>query len=230
METVDRGTQSKPWYQKPGPVGAFIALVLAVIVVIGIIVTHNNVVNEGNQKQQELNRYYKETENVLSDCEVKTKSAIGVTQGQTKALDAVISEAVRGRYTAPSNAVPGTNGALFSAIREAYPDTSGLSKSFENVQIIINGCRTNFKDSQSELQGAVERFNKWRTGSWTVRTFGGGNYPNDELVVKTENGRLTGDEALEQMGELVVLTETRKERETGNLEVETPFQEEGSGN
>lgn len=203
---------------------AFVGVGVILLAVLFYVVQHNSVVNAGNKKQQSLITRYNETTNVLSDCIVKTKAAVGVANAQTGALDEVISDAVKGRYTAGSTAKPGSSNALFSALREAYPDTSGLSETFQNVQIIINGCRSDFRDSQAELQKAVARFNEWRTGSFTTRTFGGGDYPNDELAIKVSGKVVTGQEALTQMRELVVVEEAQQGRDTGEIEAENPFE------
>jgi hypothetical protein len=199
---------------------------LATLVVLGLVyfIIQNGVTNAGNTKQQELIALYNNTTNVLSDCEVKTKSAAGVATANEAALNKVITDAVRGRYTAGSTAQPGSGkNALFNAIAENYPDTSGLSKTFENVQIIINGCRSDFRDSQTILQAAVAQFVQWKTGSFTVRTFGGSNYPNNELAIKKEGKVVTGNEALTQMRELVVVAEAQEGRDTGKITNESPF-------
>lgn len=201
---------------------AVLGVVIVFFVMLYLIVS-NGVTNDGNKKQEDLIAFYNETTNVLSDCLVKTKSAVGVAGAQTDALDRVITNAVKGRYTEGSTAQPGNSNALFSALSEAYPDTSGLSRTFENVQIIITGCRTNFRDSQSELQKAVTRFNQWRKGSFTVRTFGGGNYPNDDLAIRVDRRMITGQEALNQMRTLVVVSDAQTGRDSGVIRNDDPF-------
>ncbi len=200
-----------------------IAIAVVLVLVIGVLVIKNGVTNKGNEKQQSLIATYNKTTNVLSDCLVKTKSAVGVAQATKGALNEVITEAVRGRYTAGSTAHPGSGNALFSAIAENYPDTSRLAKVFENVQIIINGCRTEFREEQSALQAEVTRFVSWKTGSFTVRTFGGKNYPNNELAIKKDGKFIRGAEALTQMRELVVVSEAQSGRDTGKIENANPF-------
>lgn len=198
--------------------------VLVVLALIFLFVQKNSVTNAGNRKQQQLIAYYNETENVLSDCLFKTKQSIGATGAQTSALDKVLTDAVKGRYEAGSSAKPGSGNPLFSAILEAYPETAGLSKTFQDVLVTINGCRTDFKNSQSVLQTAVARFNEWREGSFMVRTFGGGNYPNSKLAIKVGTKVLTGNEALSQMRTLVVVSQAEKARETNKIENENPFE------
>ncbi len=198
--------------------------VVGVVLFFGLIyfVISNGVTNDGNKKQEDLITYYNDTTNVLSDCLVKTKQSVGATKAQTDALDKVITDAVKGRYAGDTSAQPG-GGSLFSAIQEAYPDTSGLSKSFQDVLITINGCRTDFRDSQAILQRAVTQFNQWRTGSFKVRNFGGKKYPNESLEITVAGKPVTGKGALRQMRTLVVVSDAQSGRDTGKIDNADPF-------
>lgn len=215
------GSTEKPWYQTYW--GAIAAVAVLLLLILAYVIVHNEVISEGNQKQQALIAGYKGTEVVLSDCEVKTRSAVGVTTAESGALNEFVDGAVEGRYTVGSSVQPGS-GSFFSAIREAYPDTAGLSKAYETVQITINGCRTRFANKQEELQKQLALFESWRTGSWKVRTFGGGNYPNDELEIKAGDEILTGKDAIRQMREVVATGETKEERATNEIQNENPFE------
>lgn len=207
--------------QKIGAAAAVLAVIVGLFLIKVIIEV--GVTNDGNKKQQDLIAHYYRTTNVLSDCLVKTKSAVGVAEANTKALDEVLVGAIRGRYEEPTSAQPGSGNPLFSAIVEAYPNLEGLNDRFQDVLTVITGCRSNFRDSQEELQRQVSLFNQWRTGSWTVRTFGGSDYPNDELEIKVEGKPVTGAAALAQMRELVVVEEAQEGRDTGKIANEDPF-------
>jgi hypothetical protein len=209
---------------KKSPLPLFIAGVVVLAVFLGIVgfMIANGITNSGNTKQEDLIARYNDTTNVLSDCLVKTKQSVGTADANTDALDRVITNAVRGRYTEGSTAQPG-NGALFSAIKEAYPDTQGLSDRFGDVMIVINGCRTDFKNSQSVLQNDVADFNKWRTGSFTVRNFGGNDFPSEALEITVNDKPVTGMDALRQMRKLVVVSEAQTGRDTNQIENVNPF-------
>lgn len=200
----------------------FVAAGVIALVALIYFISHNSVVNSGNQKQQDLMADYKDTTNVLSNCLVQTKQSVGAINSQNAALDKIITDAVRGRYELGSSAKPGS-GTLFSALSEQYPNTSELSKSYQQVLTIINGCRTDFKDSQSKLQASVANFNKWRTGSWTTRTFGGGSYPTHDLYVDFKGGKLYGKAALEQMSKLVVVSDAQSGRDNNSIDNNDPF-------
>lgn len=226
MRSESNNTANKPWYVRYW--GAIAAAAVVVLVLLGYVIVHNEVISEGNQKQQTLIADYKATEVVLSDCEVKTRQAVGVAQAESGALNEYVDGAVQGRYTLGSSARPGS-GSLFSAILEAYPETAGLAKAYETVQIIITGCRTHFADAQEQLQKQLALFESWRTGSWKVRTFGGSNYPNDALEIKVGNEILTGKDAIHQMREVIATGETKEERASNEIQNENPFGEEPAG-
>lgn len=219
----------KSWYERPGPLGGVGIVTFLVILAVFAFVKHENIISEGNTKQQNLIVFYNETTNVLSNCIVETKEAAGVAEAQTGALNKVIGEAVRGRYEQPSTAQPGGGkNALFSAMVEAYPNTDQLSKTFQDVLTVISGCRTEFKNTQSELQKHVTLFNSWREGSFFNRKLGAEDYPTNKLAIEVGGKTVTGDAALTQMRKLVLVKEAREGRDTGEIETVNPFGKESA--
>jgi hypothetical protein len=209
----------KPWYIRFLPLIAIGGV--AAIIAITLFAVNNGVTNKGNVKQTALNAQYEKNINYLSDCIVRIREAAGITQGQTEALDQIITNAVKGRYEEGSSAQVG-GGQLFSAITEAYPDLSGLSASFDRVLTIATGCRFDYRDEQTSLQSRIADFDSWRLGSWVARTFGG-EYPTDNLIARKGDDVLTGDQALVQMRNVVVVGDASKAYETGELKAEDPF-------
>lgn len=212
------------------PIGWLIAAgALVVIVSIGIVwwSIGNNVTNAGNKKENRINAVYQDGQNYLSDCEVKTAQVANITEAQSAKFKEIIGEAVSGRYDKGSTAQVGDSHALFSAISEAYPDLSSLT--FDKVIDVVRGCRTDYRDKQSQLQDVVRDFKSWRTGSWTVRHFGG-DFPNDNLEARAgtnpKTGRpyvLTGKEALDLMSQVITGGTVSTEYQTGQLNTTNPF-------
>lgn len=184
----------------------------------------NSVKNEGNSKQASLVKKYNETTNYLSDCVIKTTQLVGATKAHTEAVNAVITDAVKGRYEEGSSAKPGASNAVFSALVEAYPDTSGISKVFGDVMDKIAGCRTDVRRKQSELQNSIALFKKWRDGGTKTRFFGGDKYPTDGLEIKVAGKSVTGNEALDQMGNIMAVSEATEGRDTNKLKDDNPFE------
>lgn len=195
---------------------------IAVFALVLVLVTKNNIVNTGNTKEVALNAQYVDNQNYLSDCIVRIRESAGVAKGQRDALDEIITDAVKGRYDQGSSAQVG-QGALFSAITEAYPDLSALSGTFDKVLVVVNGCRTDYRGKQTQLLSMLKDFDTWRIGSWTVRTFGGSNFPDENLQAQIGKNITTGKEALIQMKTIVLVKDASGAYETGTLTPEDPF-------
>ncbi len=200
-----------------------IGAVVALVVVIGGILffVNNGVKNNGNTKEAGLNAQYSVNINTLSDCIIRIRESAGVVQGQTEAFDRIMTDAVKGRYDEGSSAQVG-GGTLFSAITEAYPDLSGVTGGYDKVLSVVNGCRTDYRGMQNKLLDMIREYDTWRTGSWTVRTFGS-EFPSANLNAKKGDQILEGKQALIQMKTIVVVEEANTAYETGTLEAEDPF-------
>jgi hypothetical protein len=220
-DTNDTTTSKSPLSNLPRWV---IPAVIAGVIVLLLIITFatkNGVTNKGNQKEQDLNAQYNDNSNYLSDCIVRIRESAGVVKGQTAALDQVLTDAVKGRYDKGSSAQVG-GGQLFSAIKEAYPDLSAIGSGFDKVLTVVNGCRTDYRDIQTKLQRMIADFEKWRTGSFTVRTFGGG-FPNNNLKAAKGDTILHGQAALDQMSTVVLVREAKEAQTTHEVAPEDPF-------
>jgi hypothetical protein len=198
-------------------VGA-VALVVALVVGLWWFVTNNSVTNEGNKKESGLNSQYLDNQNYLSDCIVKIKETANVSQAQADKFEAVMVEAIKGRYEG-REANPGQ---MFSAVVEQYPDLASLSSAFERVFTVVVGCRSDYRGKQTQLLDKLDVYTQWRTGSWTVRTFGS-EFPSDNLIARVGEKRYEGDDALDKMYQIVQVQKSVTAYETGVLEPETPF-------
>ena len=195
---------------------------VVLVLAFALFVTKNNIVNTGNTKEVALNNQYLDNQNYLSDCIVRIRESAGVAKGQRDALDEIITDAVKGRYDSGSSAQVG-QGALFSAITEAYPDLSALSGTFDKVLVVVNGCRTDYRGKQTQLLSMLKDFDTWRISSWTVRTFGGSDFPDENLQAQIGNKFTTGKEALVQMKTIVLVKDASGAYESGTLTPEDPF-------
>jgi hypothetical protein len=200
------------------PVGI---VAIVVVLLFTLFVTKNGVTNTGNKKEATLNAQYNDNSNYLSDCITRIRESAGVVKGQTAALDQVLTDAIKGRYDQGSSAQVG-GGQLFSAIKEAYPDLSAIGTGFDKVLTVVNGCRTDYRDIQTKLQHMIADFDSWRTGSFTVRTFGGG-FPNNNLKAAKGDTILHGQAALDQMSTVVLVKEAKQAQTTHEITPEDPF-------
>lgn len=205
-------------------IGWIIAGVITLVVlIIGVTIfaTWQGVIDEGNRREATLSARYADGANYLSNCVVKSAQSADVAVAQADKLNEILANAVSGRYdNASSTAVD--NGKLFSAIVEAYPDLSGLDKTFQLVVSTINGCRDDFKTAQSRILDSVKDFDAWRTGSFTTRMFATG-FPDHNLYVTVAGQNAHGQDALDKMRVPIIDTVTEAIYKDGTFEVTDPF-------
>lgn len=199
-------------------------IVAAALVIVGgfvLFLVNNGVTNNGNKQEAGLNTQYLDNQNYLSDCITKIRETANVTTAEAEKFEEVMVEVIKGRYEGETSAQPGS-GALFSAIVEQYPDLSDLNKAFERVYTVIVGCRSDYRGKQSQLLDKLRTYDSWRTGSWTVRTFGG-EFPSDNLEARVGTSVNRGQDARDQMYTIVLIKDSVDAYNTGVLVPEDPF-------
>lgn len=197
------------------------AISIGLVLVIGLIafLVNNSVTNTGNTKEAGLNAQYLNNQNELSACVTTIRETANIAGAQADKFEEVMVEVIKGRYEG-REASPGT---MFSAIVEQYPDLTSLSSAYERVHNVVVGCRSDYKKIQAKLLDQLQKYDAWRTGSFTVRTFGG-EFPSDNLVAQIGTDRSRkGQVALDQMYTIVVTKDTVDAYKTGELVPETPF-------
>lgn len=196
------------------------AVVLVILAIIAYVVgTSISVTNDGNKKEAALGAMYRSAQNELSDCLTKISGSANVAQAQSDAFTKAMTDVIKGRYDG-REAQPG---GMFSAIVENYPDLSGLNNAFARVQDVLIGCRTDFKNVQNRLLDQLREYDSWRTGSWTVRTFGG-DYPSNNLVAQIGNDTSRrGQAALDQMNTIVTVEGVTDAYRGGSMKPDAPF-------
>lgn len=202
--------------------GAIIGISLGVIAVVTAFVlflVNNSVTNTGNVKEAGLNAQYLDNQNELSACTTKIRETANIAGAQADKFEEVMVEVIKGRYEGRE----GNPGTMFSAIVEQYPDLASLSSAYERVHNVVVGCRSDYKNIQTKLLDMLQKYDSWRTGSFTVRTFGG-EYPSNNLVAQIGTDRTRkGQVALDQMYTIVVTKDTVDAYKTGELVPEQPF-------
>ena len=179
--------------------------------------------NKGNKLQNGLNAQYNDNINYLSDCIGRVQGTANIATAQTERVGAVLTEVVKGRYDNQLvAALPGNAPAFVSALVEDYPDMRPFTKLFEDAVVVLNGCRTDYRDKQTLLLERINTFDNWRNATTLGRLFGG-EYPTDGLRAEKGNTVLEGQAAFEQMNRIVKVAPAKEAYETGVLEEADPF-------
>lgn len=193
-------------------VGAFIAVI--VIAVIAVIGTFNSVRNEGISKENALEGQYQTNQNELSTYIVSITESLGVADKGSTKLQNILVEAVKGRYDGKME--PGTGGAMFSAISEAYPDLTATTEAYAKVQDQVVSGRTAYKNQQAKLTDMIRSYETWSeqgfVHSTMVRMIG---FPSNTLEARVGDTVYKGEEALQQMKRLVLVEGAITSYETG---------------
>jgi hypothetical protein len=205
-----------------GTIGGVV--VAALLALTFFVIIPNNVLSEGNKLESGLSASYVDGANYLSNCVIKTEQAANVAQANADAFDKVIRDAIAGTGAAAHVDTTTTAGRnqLLPILVQAYPDLAGQTALFERVMTTINGCRDDYRNKQTAVLSQVQTFDTWRTGSWTVRTFGS-DFPNENLHINLPGLTLTGQAALDKMRAPIVDATTSSSYQTGETPTDGPF-------
>ena len=195
---------------------AGVAALLVLILGFSIYGKVNSINTDGVRMETALNAQYKDNQNELSSYILKFNESLGIADRQSNKLNEIITEAVKGRYDNDTSLQPGTGGAMFSAITEAYPDLTASTESYAKVQDLVVSGRDAYKNKQSKLLDQIRDYQTWQnTGLIQRQVIENMGFPSKTLKV-TDNGvTYTGEDALERMERIVLTDQAVEAYETG---------------
>lgn len=197
-------------------VGAVVAVLVILIAVFysSVNSTRNTII----QKEQALAAQYQSNQNELSTYILQFKESLGVADAGSDKLDKILGDAISGRYDGEME--PGTGGAMFSAITEAYPDLTATSASYAKVQDLVVSGRAEYRNAQNLLLDKIRDYKTW-TKSGLMRSFVVETVldaPTEDLKVTVGDATYRGLDALDKMEQLVLTQEAVDAYETGTTE------------
>lgn len=196
-------------------------ITLAIVVMLAFVAfvlygNFNSIQKEMVSKENSLNAQYQDNQNELSTYIVTIKESMGVANKNTEALDEVLSNAIKGRYESDNAS---TDGQLFSAMVEAYPELGNVSTSYEQIQNSIVGGREAYKNKQTKLLDMLRDYDTWRNSglvrSQMVKFIGA---PSENLVARIGTDQWTGKDALNKMYQIVLVEDAKESYSTGELQ------------
>jgi hypothetical protein len=197
-----------------------IALIVAAVLIFGavsVIGTYTSVRNEGRNQELAMSAHWKNTQSRYGQFRMGMADKMTIAREKRDAINKILVDAVSGRYDKANQ--PGTvdQQALFSAIKEAYPDLSGLNI-FDGLITDIQAGREAFAKDQETMADMVRSYNAWRTtGSFLHPTFvDWAGFPSDVLEARVGDKTYKGEEALEKMSKVIVGQDTGEIFDTGN--------------
>lgn len=202
-------------YAKIGIIGSIIAFVLLLFVAYPL-ASLSSTKSQGVDKETQLTAQYRDNQNTLSAYIAGFYEQTGVAKVKSDKLNAILLDAVKGRYEGKMS--PGTGGAFFSAITEAYPDLSALNI-YDKIVDYVSAGREGYKNKQTLLLDRIRDYDNWRNKGlfhpgW-VKLAG---FPSTNLEAGPD---VTGSAALVKMKQIVLTSQARKAYETGEDQILT---------
>lgn len=195
-----------------------VVLVLIVIGAVSLFAGINSNQRQGVQLETALSAQYLDNQNELSSYVSTVDETLGVADRASAKADAIIADAVKGRYVNGSNAKP-VGGSVFSAISEAYPNIKFTTALYAKVQDAIIAGRQGYKDKQSKLLDMLRNYDSWRNSglfhSMLVKWAG---IPSSNLRAQIGNDIVTGPSAEDRMYRIVLASQALNSYETGKMQ------------
>jgi hypothetical protein len=169
---------------------------------ISVYTTINSEYNAGMTMETQLSEQYQKNQNQLDVTTKKIIESVGVANLKSQKMSQIISDAVKGRYE--GNMEPGTGGAMFSAIKEAYPELD--LKIYDKIVDLINAEREAFKNQQDLLLSKLQTYKEWKSTGVIRQWFVTKYFPSTNLEARIGTKVYTGAQALEQI-QLIVTSQ-----------------------
>lgn len=191
---------------------------LALVLLVGAFSTANRVQKQGIAYETQLTAQYLDNQNELSTLVSNFYEQLGIADAKSEKMDQIIVNAVKGRYDDTGVQFGGTDGALFSAMVEAYPDLAGLNI-YDQVAATISAGREAYKQKQTKLLDMLRTYDDWRQAGLIHRMIVSAvGFPSITLRAQIGEEAVTGQAALDQMYVIVTTSQARAAYEDGNLD------------
>lgn len=201
-------------------VGVTLVAVFTIIAILGtsLFGQYNSARSGVITRENALVAQYEANQAVLSGYVLKFNETLGIADRQSARLNEILLDAVKGRYDNDGSLQPGTNGSMFSAIAEAYPDLTSTAETYGRVQDLIISGRDKYDNLQVKLVSMVQDYKNFRNAdairSWVITTFVGSE-PTDALTITSGEEVLTGWDALKQIETLIKTSSVQKAYDSG---------------
>jgi hypothetical protein len=196
-------------------IGGLIALVV-VIGLVSLVGTYTSVRNEGRRQELALTKQFKDTQVQYGQFRTSIYDQLSIAREKRDAMDKILVDAVTGRYDkkGANNEVDRT--AVFSAIKEAYPNLDGLDI-YDKIIVQVQAGREAFAKNQEQLQDEIRSYDQWRTtGSllhpWFVEKLG---FPSPLLEARVGDKVYRGVDAYDKMSRIIVGSDTSQIFDSG---------------
>lgn len=205
------------------------AVVLSIpVFFVGRAVYRAGVISEANTQESNLEGVWLSNHQILDECIRDIRQAAGIAQQGAREINGILTNAISARYPeGDTQASRASIGTAFQVLVERYPETGGISASFDRVMVIAVGCNKDFTDAMKGLITQGKTYEGWTRNS-TARRWFGPKLPTNDLEVEytdLQGQKVTakGKEALKKITTPVVSVDAKTAFGTNERPIEDPF-------
>jgi len=200
-------------------VGLVITIIIVCVLVFSAISMYsyaNTLRNESVGYETQLTAQYLANQAYLSAYIGGFYEQVGIANMKSEKMDKILTDAVKGRYEKSGGF--SSNGSLFSAIKEAYPDLTGLNI-FDKIMDYISSKREGYRADQTKLLDMLRSYDKWRemgiVQSFIIKSIL--NVPSERLEARIGETVLKGQIARDKMYQIVLTEGTTEAYQKGTM-------------
>jgi len=193
-------------------------IIIAVIIILGLSIYAkiNGLRTEAVRWENQLSAQYVDNQNFLSAFISGFYEQLGLAKMKSDKLNLILTDAVKGRYEKSGGF--SANGAFFAAIKEAYPDLSGLNI-FDKIVNYVSAQREGYRATQSKLLDMLRSFDAWRQDGLIQSRIIKGllDVPSERLVARIGTEAWYGMDAHKKMYAIVLAEQAKEAYQTSTM-------------
>ena len=201
-----------------GKIGMIVLSVLGALFIAGFSFYGyvNGLRSESIRHETALNAQYLANQNFLSAFISEFYEQMGVAATKSEKLNAILSDAVKGRY---DDGGFSADGAFFAAVVEAYPQLGDL-QIYDRIVDYVVSRREEYRLIQEKLLDMLRAYDTWRQDGLVQSRIISGllEIPSERLEARIGEDVVTGEAARERMYKIVLASQAKKAYETGEME------------
>ena len=197
---------------------AMLSVAVVIVIALSMFATVNGWRTSGLALETQLSAQFQSEQAWLAQFTNGFREQYALGKDQSAMVDTILTNAVQGRYGEDGFSA---DGAFFSAVQEAYPESSisQLLDNWNSISSYVAAGREEYARLQSNRLDMVRAYNLWLNSGFirssVVRALG---FPSQNLKARVGETQHTGSAALAQMELAITNAETLDAYNSGTQE------------